>query len=119
MAYLQQHFLNHPDCFFLKQTTDRQIELQFWVLRYPAQCTGLELLPESLQKKTLLQITSISKYYIFLYFQIICSSAIWKSLFLRNRSYLHRFNILKEADWVIFQASAENICYVPTILMKV
>ena len=31
--------------FFLEQTKDRRIDL-FWVLRYPAYCTGLELLPE-------------------------------------------------------------------------
>ena len=44
VEYLQSHFLNHPACFFLEQTTDRQIDLLFWVLRYPAHCTGLESL---------------------------------------------------------------------------
>ena len=42
-----------PPClfFFLGQTTDRQIDLRFWVLRYPAHCTSLELLPEPPQNK--------------------------------------------------------------------
>ena len=42
-----------PSCLFLflEQTTDRKIDLLFLVLRHPAQCTGLELLPEPLQNK--------------------------------------------------------------------
>ena len=41
-------FLQPPCTFFfsLEQTTDRQIDLLFWVLRYPAYCTALELLLE-------------------------------------------------------------------------
>ena len=42
--------------FFLEQTTDRKKDL-FLMLRYPTQCTGLELLPEPFQNK-MLQITS-------------------------------------------------------------
>ena len=86
VEYLKRHFLNHPACFFfLERTTDREKELLFLVLRYPAPCTGLELLPEPLQKKNLLQTTF--KMYVLLIFPTICSSAIWKFLFLRNRSY--------------------------------
>ena len=52
VEYLQRYFLNHPvRFFFLEQTTDRQIDILFWVLRYPAQCTGLELLPEPPQNR--------------------------------------------------------------------
>ena len=52
VEYLKRHFLNHPACFFFFfWTTDREKELLFLVLRYPAPCTGLELLPEPLQKK--------------------------------------------------------------------
>ena len=49
MEYLKKHFLNHLACFFLEQTTDRQI--YFWVLRYPTYCNSVELLPESPQNK--------------------------------------------------------------------
>ena len=45
MEDLQRHFLDPTCFFFLEQTNDRRIDL-FWVLRYPAYCTGLELLPE-------------------------------------------------------------------------
>ena len=51
VEYLQRHHLNHPARFFLEQTTDRQIDLLFWVLRSPAHCTALELLPEPPQSK--------------------------------------------------------------------
>ena len=70
-----------PPClfFFLEQTTDRQIDLLFWVLRYPAHCTGLELLPEPPQNKICYRLHP--KYTSFSCFPIICSSAIWKSLF--------------------------------------
>ena len=37
--------------FFLEQTTVRKIGLLFLVLRYPAQCTGLQLSLEPLQNK--------------------------------------------------------------------
>ena len=53
---------------------------------------------------------------------IISSSAIGKSLFL----YFYKigvtypiFDILKEANWMLFQASADNFCYVSTILLYV
>ena len=29
------------------------------------------------------------------------------------------FDILKEADWMLFQASADKFCYVPTILLYI
>ena len=51
MEYLQKHFLSHSACFSLEQTTDRKIDLLFWVLRYSAHCTGLELLPEPPKNK--------------------------------------------------------------------
>ena len=65
-----------PPClfFFLEQTTDRQIDLLFWVLRYPAHCTGLELLPEPPQNKICYRLHP--KYTSFSCFPIICSSAI-------------------------------------------
>ena len=53
---------------------------------------------------------------------IIFSSAIWKSLFL----YFYEigvtypiFDLLKEANWMLFQASAYNFCYVSTILLYI
>ena len=70
-----------PPCllFFLKQTTDKQIDLLFWVLRYLAHCTGLELFPEPPQNKICYRLHL--KYTSFSCFPIICSSSIWKSLF--------------------------------------
>ena len=51
VEYLQRYFFNHF-LFLLEQTTDRQIDLMFGVLRYPAHCTGLERLPEAPQNKS-------------------------------------------------------------------
>ena len=65
--------------FFLEQTTDRQIDLLFWVLRYPAHSTGLELLPELPYNKICYRLHQ--KYTPFPCFPITCSSGIWKSLF--------------------------------------
>ena len=70
--------------FFLE--TDLQIDVLCWVLRYPAHCTDIELLPEPPQNKIYYRLHR--KYTSFSCSPIICSSAIWKSLFLRNRSYL-------------------------------
>ena len=83
--------------FFLEQTTDRQIYLLFWVLRYPAQFTGLVLLCEPIQNKVCCRYHP--KYMSFFCLLIICSSTIWESLFLRNRSYLSRFWYL-EGSWL-------------------
>ena len=47
-----------------------------------------------------------SKIYAFLLFP--------NSLLVCNKSY-EIFYILKEADWMLFQASANNFCYVLTI----
>ena len=44
-----------PPCFFfLEQTTDRQIDLLFLVLRYTTHCTVLERLPEPPHKKSVI-----------------------------------------------------------------
>ena len=65
-----------PPClfFFLEQITDRHIDLLFWVLRYPAHCTGLELPPEPPQNRICYILHP--KYSSFSCFSIICSSAI-------------------------------------------
>ena len=82
-----------PSCllFFLEQITDRQIDFLPWLLRYPAQCTGLEPLPESPQNKVCHRLHP--EYTPFSCLPIICLSAIWKYLFLRNWSYLRHFLI--------------------------
>ena len=98
VEYLQRYFLNHLTCFFLEQTTDRQIELLFWVLRYRAHCTRPEFLPEPPQNKICYRLHL--KYTYLSCFPTICSSAVWKPLFLRNRSYLQHFDIF-ERSWVI------------------
>ena len=64
--------------FFLEQITDRYIDLLFWVLRYPAHCTGLERLPEPPQNKIFYRLRP--KYTLFSWFPIIWLSANWKSL---------------------------------------
>ena len=96
VEYLQRHFLNHPACFFSwnRPKIDRPSVLG---AKNPAQCTGLELLPEPFQNKICYRLHW--KYTTFSYFSIICSSAIWKSLFLRNRSYLRNFWHL-EGSWL-------------------
>ena len=98
VEYLQRHFLNHPACFFfLEQTTDRQIDLLFWVLRYPAHCTGLELLPEPPQNKICYRLHP--KYTSFSCFSIICNSLQSKSPYFNEIGVTYAiFNILKEAD---------------------
>ena len=90
VKYSKRHFLNHPACFFLEQTTDRKIELLISVLRLPSQCTALQLLAEPLQNK--ICHTLHAKFTPFSCFPIICLPAIWKSFFfLRNRSYLRHY----------------------------
>ena len=91
-------FLNHPLCFHLQeQITDRQIDILLRVLRYPAQCIGLERLPELPQNEICYRLHS--KYTLFSCFPINCSSAIWKSLFLKNMSYLYHF-WYPEGSWL-------------------
>ena len=51
VEYLQRHFLNHCLFFFLEHTTDRQIDLLLWALRYPIHCTLLEHFPQPPQNK--------------------------------------------------------------------
>ena len=97
VEYLQRHFLNHPAWFFLEQTADRYIDSLSLVLRYPVQFTGLELLPEPLQNKICYRLHP--KYSPFSCFPIICSYAIWKSLFLQNMCYLRHFWYL-EGSWL-------------------
>ena len=90
VKYSKRHFLNHPACFFLEQTTDRKIELLISVLRLLPQCTALQLLAEPLQNK--ICHTLHAKFTPFSCFPIICLPAIWKSFFfLRNRSYLRHY----------------------------
>ena len=65
-----------PSClfFFLEQTTDKQIDLLFWILRYPAHSTGLEFLPEPPQNKICYRLHP--KYTSFSCFPIFCSCAV-------------------------------------------
>ena len=96
--------------FFLEQTIDRQLDLLLWVLR----C--LKRLPESPQNKICYRLQL--KHTPFSYFPIICLYSIRKCLFLQNGSYAS-FYILREADWMLFQASADSFYYVPTILFYI
>ena len=101
VEYLQSHFLNHTLLvflgFFLQQTTNIKIDLLFLVLRYPTQCTSLELLPEPLQIKICYRLCWKCTH--FSCFAVICWSAIWKSLFLQNRSWLCHLRYV-EGGWL-------------------
>ena len=117
VEYLQSHFLNHPACFFLKQTTFKQIDLLAWVLRYPAHCTGLELLPKPPQKK--IWYILHPKYMSFSCFPII-SRLQSESLYFKEIGVTHAISvILKQADCMLFQVSADKLCYVSTILLHI
>ena len=88
-----------PSCyFFLEKATGRQIDLLFWVLRYPVYCTGLELISKLSQNKTCNILHP--KYTSFYCFPIICLSAIWKYLLSWNKTYLCHFWYL-EGSWLI------------------
>ena len=110
--------LDNPLVFFLEQTTDRQIGVLIWVLRYPPAC--LLHWPRTFSwtspKQMLLQITSII--YTFILFSnnfLVCNLKVFS--FYKIWVTYAIFDILKEADWMLFQASANNFCYVPTILL--
>ena len=90
-------FTNHPTCVFLERTTDRQTDLVFWVLIYLANYIGLELLrisPNKICYRLCPKYTSSSC------FQMICSSAIGKSLILQNRSCWRHFLYLEGRSWL-------------------
>ena len=76
-----------PACLFfsLEQTTDRQMDLLFWVLSYPAYWTDLELLPEPPQNKICYRLNS--KCTSLSCFSLICSSAI---ILIWNKSYTRK-----------------------------
>ena len=98
VEYLKRHFLNHPACFF----SNRPL-IDKWTFcsrswdKYPAHCTGLELFPELPHNKICYILHP--KYTSFSCFPIICSSAIWMSLFYRNKSYLRHILYL-EVSWL-------------------
>ena len=116
VEYLKRHFLKHPACFFWNTPLiDRwTFYSRCWEI-YPAHCTGLELFLELSQNKICYILHP--KYTSFSCFPIICTSANWKSLFNEIRVTYAIFDILKEADWMLFQASADKFCYVSTILL--
>ena len=60
-----------------------------------------------------------AQYTSFFCFLIICLSPIWKFLFLWNRSYLRNFWYIEGSSLNVFHASADTICYVPTILLSI
>ena len=100
--------------FIVKQTADRQRELNFRVLKPSAYCTGLEPLHEPPQSKICHRLHR--RYTSFSVFSLIWSFTIWKSIFLWIKSYLDRFDNLKKADQMFFKDSSDKICCVTTIL---
>ena len=101
--------------FFLEQTTGRQTFCSGCRDTLPS-APGLELRPECPQNK--IGISLHPKYTHFSCILIICSSEIWKSFDEIGVTYVI-IDILKEADWILFQAFADNFCYVPTILLYI
>ena len=80
VEYLKIHFLKHPACvFWNRPLIDRWIFFsKCWDI-YPAHYTGLELFLELHQNKICYILHP--KYTSLPCFPIICTSAIWKSLF--------------------------------------
>ena len=112
VKYLQRHFLNHPAFFFLKQTNDRQIDLLFLGTEISAHCNALEILPQLSEKKICYRLHP--KYTSFSYFLARLQS---ESLYFNEVGVTYTiFDILKEADWMLSQASPDKFCYMPTII---
>ena len=112
VKYLQRNFLNHPACFFLKQTNDRQIDLLFLGTEISAHCNVLEILPQRSEKKICYRLHP--KYTSFSYFLARLQS---ESLYFNEVGVTYTiFDILKEADWMLSQASPDKFCYMPTII---
>ena len=111
-----------PWYFYLEQTTDGQIDLLFWVLRCPAHCTGPDLLPELSQNKICYRIHTK---YVFLLFPsnlLFCNLEVFifaKQELLMPFLIVWRklIDILKEAEWMLYQASADNFsCVSPNLI---
>ena len=87
VEYLKGRFLNPIACFFWNRPLiDRWIFCsRCWDI-YPVHCTGLEIFPELSQNKICYILHP--KHTSFSCFSIICTCAIWKSLFLRHFWYL-------------------------------
>ena len=116
-VYLQGHFFNHTACFVsgtFHWLTNRPSVLGADI---PCQLRCQELPPESFQNETCYKL--YSKYKFFSCFPTIYSSLVWKSFFNEMGVTYVIFHILKDVDWMLFQASADNLCYVPTILLYV
>ena len=89
---------SQPPClfFFLEQTTDRQIDLLFWLLRYPGHFIALELLAEPPQNKICYRLHP--KYTSFSRFPIIARLQS-ESLYFNKVGVTYAiFDALKEAD---------------------
>ena len=92
---------SQPPCLFLflEQTADSKIDLLFLVLRYLAQCTDLEILPEPYLKCTPLKTENLYFYETGVTYTI--------------------FDFLKETEWMLFQTFADNYCYVVDFLLYI
>ena len=118
VEYLKRHFLNRHACFFRNRPLiHRWIFLsRCWDI-YPAHCTGLELFLELPQNKICYILHP--KYTSFSCFPIFARLQSESLYFNKIRVTYAIFDILKEADWMLFQASADKFCYVPTILLYI
>ena len=63
--------------FFLEQTTDRQTDLLAWVLRSPAYCNVLELLPEPPQNKICYTLHPKYVFLLFLNNLLVCDMKVF------------------------------------------
>ena len=93
VEYLQRQFLNYPASFFLQETTNRQIDLLFWVLRYSALAKNFFL--------NLPKFKSVADYIQNVRLSLVSNNLLVYNLkvFIVNRSYLRHFWYL-EGSWL-------------------
>ena len=120
MKYLKRHFYSHPACFFCNRP-----QVDRWTLCsrcsdiHPAHCNGLELFLELPQNK-ICYILITSNIYVFLLFPNNLHVCNLKVFYFNEIRFTYAiFDIFKEADWMVFEASANKFCYVPTILLYI
>ena len=102
-VYLQGHFFNHTACFVsgtFHLLTNRPSVLGADI---PCQLRCQELFPESFQNETCYKL--YPKYKFFSCFPTIYSPVVWKSFFNEMGVTYVIFHILKDVDWMLFQAS--------------
>ena len=116
--YLKRHFLNHPACFFWNRPL-----IDWWIFCfrcwnvYSAHCTGLELFTELPQNKICY---ILHPRHVFLLFPNNLQVCNLKVFILTKWQLLTPFLISwRKLTEMLFQASADKFCYLPTILLYI